>query len=285
MRASPLVAASVALVAVTAFAQTGVPERLVFQGRLVRGDGTGETVPQNLRFSIYDQPTGGSPLWTETHQQVPLSNGYYAVELGSSTPLGGVFTGAPRWMAVALEDQQDLGARLPIATSPYAFLAGDAAKLGGLDKDAFSRSSHVHPPATTTEAGFLSAADKIRLDALPSAFGSGLTLGTTATGQPQLSVSFAGSGTATTAARSNHSHALPALSCTRRSASAPLNTGATAACLSTEEVTGGGCENVPLGTIYELTQMPVVNGYLCRGTGAQAPTNAVTAYAVCCKVQ
>lgn len=146
-----------AFLGAAALAQPVVPERMVFQGRLTLADGAPQTAPQNLRFSLYAAAEGGAALWTETHLGVVLSNGYYAVELGAASALGELFTGAPRWLAVALEGQQELGARMPIATTPYAFYAATAAKatnaanaanaalLGGLPEQTFARAVHVHP--------------------------------------------------------------------------------------------------------------------------------------------
>ena len=268
----------------SAVAQTDVPQRMMFQGRLVRADGTPETTPQNLQFSLYDQAQGGTPLWTETHQQVQLSNGYYAVELGTSNPLGGVFDGSARWLAVALEGQQAMGPRLPIASSPYALRAGDTALLGGRPASDYATTDHDHPDATTTSPGFMSPSDKSKLSAVPTVWGNGLTT-STSSGDVRVDVQFAGSGSATTAARSNHTHALPELTCTRRSAQGAFDTGITSTCNTGEVVTGGGCEGVPQGSSFTVDQMPVTNGFRCKANGSQAPSTQVTAWAVCCRLQ
>ncbi len=274
----------------SAFAQS-VPERMVFQGRLVRADGAPETQPQDLRFSIYGQAQGGSALWTETHMGVVLTNGHYAVELGSATPLAGVFNGDARWMAVSLASQSELGPRLPISSAPYALRAGvaaDAARLSGFDKDAFARADHGHTAATPSDSGFMSSGDKAKLDNVPTVFGDGLTANTNSMGQRRLEVSFGGNGSSTNVARSNHTHAPPSLNCTRETATAALDTGATATCASNQTVTGGGCEGVPYGnTNFTMNAVPVTNGYQCRGTNfsGPAPSINVTAHAICCRIQ
>lgn len=259
-------------------AHAQVPERMVFQGRLARSDGQPETAAQNLRFAIYDAATGGTRLWEELHQGVALTNGFYSVVLGTSntTPLSSVFTGPERYLSVSLDGQAEMLPRLPVSTLPYAFVAGDAQKLGGKDSAQFAASSHSHPSATPTTSGFLSAADKAKLDAVPSVWGNGLTASS-----GRVDVAFGGDGTATTVSRSDHVHAL---SCTQRSATAAFDTGALASCNTGEVLTGGGCDEVPTGTGFTLTSAPTASGYSCKGTGFGAPSTPVTAWAVCCRV-
>lgn len=47
-----------------------------------------------MTFSIYNGPTGGTPLWTET-LDVAVTNGVFAVELGKVTPMPAALVGAP----------------------------------------------------------------------------------------------------------------------------------------------------------------------------------------------
>lgn len=288
-----LAALTIAVMAapLVASAQT-VPERMVFQGRLVRSDGTPETTPQNLRFSLYAQAQGGAPLWTETHMGVVLTNGHYAVELGTATPLSGIFTGEARWMAVAIASASDMGPRMPIGSAPYALHAADSARLGGMDANTFSRADHNHPDVSSSNPGFMTPSDKSRLDAVPTIFGNGLNATATGGGQRRLDVDFGGSGSSNNVARADHSHAPPSLQCTRRSASGSLTSGVTATCQGSEAVTGGGCEGVPQGGFpsgmqFTLSAMPVSNGYECRAiqVNGPPPSSTVTAHAICCRLQ
>ena len=153
------------LLSVPALAQA--PDRVMFQGRLLRADGQPETGTQTLRFAIYAAPTGGVPLWEETHVDVPVQNGAYAVLLGSSKSLAGVFDGQVRYLGVSLQDQSEMLPRLVIASVPYALQASDSETLQGASKSDFAPVSHTHPDATTSSSGFLSSSDKQKLDALP----------------------------------------------------------------------------------------------------------------------
>lgn len=258
---------------------------MVFQGRLVRADGQPETSPQTLTFSIYASATGGTPLFTETHVDVPVNNGVYVVELGETQPLSNVFAGQVRYLGVALQSQSELQPRLVIASVPYALKAAESQTLGGSTKDDFAAASHGHGNATTSSSGFMSSSDKTKLNGVPTLWGNGLDE-TTSAGVTRVDVEYGGDGSATTLSRSDHSHPLPAFTCQNRSATGAFNAGATANCSAGEVLTGGGCTNVPYAPDagYTVTQAPVSNGYRCEGNGSGVPTSSVTAWAICCKV-
>ncbi|HDM75542.1 MAG TPA: hypothetical protein ENG51_03625, partial [Deltaproteobacteria bacterium] len=61
---------------------SAVPLLVNYQGKLsgISGPMVGVV---SMSFRIYDTPTGGTPLWEETHDEVPLNNGIYNILLGS----------------------------------------------------------------------------------------------------------------------------------------------------------------------------------------------------------
>jgi hypothetical protein len=231
-----LAAGTLALLASRPSQAADVPQQMVFQGRLVRADGSPENSPRDLRFALYASPTGGAPLWEESHPAVPVTNGYYAVVLGSAQPLPSAsFNGQPLHLGVSLVGQSELTPRLPIVSVPYALRAGDSArlegraassfadtshshasvpyadqagdsdKLGGVAATGYSRSGHGHAVATASSNGFMASEDKARLDVMPSTYGAGLTV----TGSPAtLQVDLGSSGSSNQAARADHSHPL-----------------------------------------------------------------------------
>ncbi|TQF11084.1 hypothetical protein FJV41_36080 [Myxococcus llanfairpwllgwyngyllgogerychwyrndrobwllllantysiliogogogochensis] len=295
-----LVLAVLAQWALPAAAQD-VPRTMTFQGRLVRADGTPENSPQDLAFALYATPSGGSPLWQENHLAVPVTNGYYAVVLGSSAPLGDdLVRRSEMHLGVALASQSELTPRFRLASVPFALRASDSIRLEGRAASTFAPTSHTHTNATTTAPGFMSAADKVKLDAPAPTYGDGLI----ASGTPlAVRVSFptAGgtNGSARIAARSDHTHARPSLTCSYKSATGNDTLdprAATAWCGMGETLMGGGCSGLedgpapvsvafqPAGVTFEngLTQTPGVPGYRCRGhlTSSTAPT----AYAICCRI-
>jgi hypothetical protein len=293
-----LTLAVLALVAAPASrAADDVPRTMAFQGRLVRADGTPESAPQDLTFSLYAASTGGSPLWQERHPSVSVTNGYYAVVLGSALPLRyELAQGSQLYLGVALTGQSELSPRLQLASVPFALRAQDSQSLDGRAASTFASADHGHPTATAASPGFMSAADKAKLDAPAPTYGDGLT----ASGTP-LSVRVAfptaggNNGTARSAARADHSHPRPALACLHRAATGNDTADSLASvawCATNEVLTGGGCAGMeatpglafmPTGLNVESGSTPTGGqGYRCRnGTSS---TTAPTAYAICCRI-
>jgi len=103
-----------------------VPALLNYQGHLSNGGGpiTG-TFP--MTFSLYGAPSGGAPLWSETHASVTVSSGTFAVLLGSNTvlPLGSIFAGQTLWIETVV-DGNTMAPRRPIVSVAYAARAAIA---------------------------------------------------------------------------------------------------------------------------------------------------------------
>lgn len=158
--------------ALPAGATTGVNEQINYQARLL--DGTGAVVADgtyNMEFKIYQDgtgcesggtsPCGGTLKWTETRtgsSKVTVTNGYFAVQLGSVTPFGSSVdwnqdtlwlslnvggTGTPSWDGEMLPFRR-------MAATPYAL---NAKQLGGLD---WSKFVQVAPSAVQTDSSTLS---------------------------------------------------------------------------------------------------------------------------------
>lgn len=64
-----------------------VPQLLNYQGRLTDNLGDPLNGSFSIQFLIYNDPTAGSTIWTETHPTVNVTDGVYQVLLGSVTPL------------------------------------------------------------------------------------------------------------------------------------------------------------------------------------------------------
>jgi hypothetical protein len=100
-----------------------VPARIVEEGRLLQTDGTPVAGTATFVFTIYDAPTAGNALWTET-QTVTLNDGYFSTELGAVTPLPTtIFTGAPRYVGTKVNGDAEMTPRQSTASVPYAFVA------------------------------------------------------------------------------------------------------------------------------------------------------------------
>ena len=73
----------------------------------------------DLIFTLWDAPTDGTALWTETHNAVAVVRGGFNVVLGSVTPLTLEFD-KPMWLGVAVASDPEMSPRVPLTASPYA---------------------------------------------------------------------------------------------------------------------------------------------------------------------
>jgi hypothetical protein len=130
--------------------------------RLVRFNGTLKNIPGILpgatvavRFLIYADSTGGTPLWQEV-QNVGLDpQGHYDLLLGATESEGipqDLFaSGQPRWLGVlplvpGVEEQP----RVLMASVPYALQAQNAQTLGGLPASAFAKAGTTSAVVTSS---------------------------------------------------------------------------------------------------------------------------------------
>ena len=101
MRAILLLTAITILAAGSVFA--AVPTTMNYQGYLI--DNVGDPVADgsySVVFTIYDDPTAGTSVWTET-QSVTTTGGLFAVLLGTVNPIiDTVFNGTTRYMGIAV---------------------------------------------------------------------------------------------------------------------------------------------------------------------------------------
>jgi len=118
-----------------------VPAFVTYSGRLTDGTGWGESTEATLVFRVYDSATGATPFWTGTHPDVPVVDGYFAVNLGMCNTDGSACTVNPveatfpgdipdqMWVGVVVEGVEL--ERQPVGSMPYAFAALDSDRLAG----------------------------------------------------------------------------------------------------------------------------------------------------------
>lgn len=106
-------------------ASAQVPGQLTNQGHVLDAAMNPLEGEEALTFAIYDD--AGVLVWTET-QVVSFEGGYYAVTLGSTTPIPlEVFAhGEGMALGIRVGDDQELEPRLALGSVPYAFKASVA---------------------------------------------------------------------------------------------------------------------------------------------------------------
>lgn len=112
----------ICITSVTTFGQA-IPRQIDYQGVLKTSSGT--IVPNGnyqLTFKIYNDPTGGSPLWTET-QVIAVANGIFAAHLGSITPITTVPFDRIHFLGITVAADPELLPRTMLTPAPYSFMA------------------------------------------------------------------------------------------------------------------------------------------------------------------
>ena len=213
-----------------------------YQGRLL-DPSTGDPKPDGaytMSFGIYDVAGGGTALWTET-KSVEVTGGLFNTVLGDVQLLAlSIFNGQDLWLGVTVGADPETTPRQRILPMPYAIYARKADTVDGLQgADLQRRVSGTCASGNTIRV--INADGTVTCepdqDTTYSA-GTGLSLaGTT------FSVNFAGSGADTTAAKSDHTHAVTSAMITDgQVSSGDLADGAALAEIADDDGAGSGLD-------------------------------------------
>lgn len=116
-----LLAAAFSVAACSAGAD--VPRLINYQGKVTDNAGVPLAGPVNLTLRLGTAAVGGILLFSENHNNVPLSNGVFSVNIGANT-VGGVpdaaLNSAEIWLAVSVNGAAELTPRVRLVSVPYA---------------------------------------------------------------------------------------------------------------------------------------------------------------------
>ncbi|MBK7473631.1 MAG: hypothetical protein IPI73_26340 [Betaproteobacteria bacterium] len=98
--------------------QALVPHQINYQGYLTNPGGTPVNASVTMVLNLYNVPTGGAALYTET-QMVTVTNGVFNVLIGSVTPLALPFD-VPYYLGIMVGADPEMTPRQPVAASAYA---------------------------------------------------------------------------------------------------------------------------------------------------------------------
>jgi len=111
--------------ALTLTASAAIPHLMNFQGKATDKTGSPLNGTYNLKFRIYNTETGGTPKWTETQPNIPISNGIFQVQLGSVAPLNLTFNES-YWISIEINTDGEMSPRTRLASVGYAYMAETA---------------------------------------------------------------------------------------------------------------------------------------------------------------
>lgn len=119
-----LMFATLVLVLLASSVQAEVPNTISYQGILATSGG--EIVDDgnyDLTFRLYNAQTGGTQLWQEDHNNVPVFQGRFNVILGSLTSLVSVAFDEPYWLGITVEPPSTELPRIRLTSSAYSLNA------------------------------------------------------------------------------------------------------------------------------------------------------------------
>lgn len=109
------------LIGATTFAFDIVPPLVSYQGQITDAGGNPVDTIVDITFTIYANPNGTAPVWTETQTGVAINTGQFSVLLGSVQPLrDSVFTEVGRYLGVRIGNAAEGLPLQRIVTVPYA---------------------------------------------------------------------------------------------------------------------------------------------------------------------
>jgi hypothetical protein len=133
--------AAAALLFCALAAVADVAPTMNYQGMLYDDQGQPLQGLHDLTFKIYPTPSGFTTpaLWSEWQREVPITDGLFSVMLGTYETLSaGLFANEELWLAVAVDDDDEMSPRMPLTSVPYSFrtaVADSAISSGGADGD------------------------------------------------------------------------------------------------------------------------------------------------------
>jgi len=111
-----------------------VPQVINYQGYLT--DNTGEPVEgaQLIKFKIYGSESGNDSLWSSGFQPVPVSDGLFSYDLGSSVVFSTtLFNNPNRYLGITVGVDPEISPRVKINSSAYAIRARFALSASSAD--------------------------------------------------------------------------------------------------------------------------------------------------------
>lgn len=127
--------------ATTSFAAGHRP--IVYSGELIAENGLPYTGAVDVSVRAWDAPEMGNEIWTQGETTVDVVNGVMDLELGigDQAPLMAILAGSTEiWLSFEVDGEM-LSPRQELTAHPYAAVAGNAQRLGGMQPSMFQLAS------------------------------------------------------------------------------------------------------------------------------------------------
>jgi len=119
------------------------PTGIGYQGRLTDAGGAPVNGARDLTLALYDAPTGGTVLYSETQSAVTVTNGLFSVEVGAGTPVTGTFAGVNFathniFLGIAVGADPEMTPRVHFSFAPYSMNSMDSPGLSSNHSTGFT---------------------------------------------------------------------------------------------------------------------------------------------------
>ncbi|NOZ88153.1 MAG: hypothetical protein GXP49_18225 [Deltaproteobacteria bacterium] len=138
--------------------RAGSPTLIPVHGFLTDSNGKPIDGTVEIVFSLYDELNADTPLWTEERSgtfSVQVDKGYFSAYLGEVTPISmdDLRSAKELYLGIRVGSDREMD-RLKLGSVPYAFFAGECAKLGDLDQDSVQKRLDFSCPASKVVTGW-----------------------------------------------------------------------------------------------------------------------------------
>ena len=106
-----------------------VPRLLGYHGRLLLSNGSPVLKKTKIVFSLHDQSTDGTTLWSENHEVSPDNSGYFDVVLGSTQKFSARVLEVQRLYLQLQVNQEKLTPRQRVLSSPFTLQAATGGSI------------------------------------------------------------------------------------------------------------------------------------------------------------
>ena len=124
-------------------------ETISYQGKLLDSGGDPVNGDINFGFTLYSDSSGTSPLWSEGHFSVAVSEGIFTVILGSVTPLEpSFFDDADRWLGISVNGGPNLTPLTKLSAASYS-MQTYSAEIVRQKRDLYHNIIDINPNSNT----------------------------------------------------------------------------------------------------------------------------------------
>ncbi len=115
--------------------QAEVPMQLHYQGRILDSQGLGMNGTVGMEVRVYDAPTGGNPIYSESLGSVSLTDGFYRIAFGAAGgTLSAALTGTENHLAIVV-DGVEQAERTKFHSVPFALHARESLDASSVLED------------------------------------------------------------------------------------------------------------------------------------------------------